>query len=116
MISLRGALAYFGSTRKQLRLSAFFSLEDVIATPKFLTLLHTVRSLPLFTTGEKFGQVKPNAYSPRNLTLKQLSFSPSTIILVGEFSGVWDVFDGRGDWKKKIPINKRTGSVYSCFS
>ena len=58
--------------------------------PNFLALLHTGRSLPLFTTGAKFGQVKPNVYSPRNLTLKQLSFSPSTVVHVGEFSGVLD--------------------------
>ena len=66
-----------------------------IKTPKLLTLLHAGSSLSFFTTGEKFDQVKPNAYSPRNLTLKQLSFSPSTIIHIGEFSSVWDVFDGQ---------------------
>ena len=76
--------------------------------PSFLTLLHTGRSLPLFTTGAKFGQVKPNAYSPRNLTLKQLSFSPSTVIHVGEFSGVLDVFDVRGVGKIFFASNKRT--------
>ena len=59
--------------------------------------------------------IQPNTYSPRNLTLKQLSFFPSTIIHVGEFGGVWDVFDGQVG-KKFFASNKRTGSVYSCFS
>ena len=87
-----------------------------IATPNFLTLLYTGRSLALFTTGAKFDQVKPKAYSPRNITLKQLSFSPSTITHVGEFSGVSDVFDGLGVGKIFFASNKTTGSVYSCFS
>ena len=60
-------------------MSSFHFRVAEIATPKLLTLIHTRRSLPLITTGEKFGQVKPSAYTVTNLTLKKICLPPSTI-------------------------------------
>ena len=54
-------------------------------------------------------------------TLREVSlwnnyrFFPSTIIHVGEFSGVWDVFDGQVG-KIFLASIKKIWSVYSCFS
>ena len=100
-------------------MSSFHFRVAEIVTPKFLTLLHTSRSLPFFITREIWSS-KPNAYSLPNPTLKQLSFSLSTIIHVGEFSGVWVsgtcLMGSWGGGKIFFASNRRAGSVYPCFS